>query len=430
MRTRLRHAAALLLVAGLLTAATAATAATLPGGLGIEDPVVPPPGPTPGTPAPPPAPPATPPAARPTPGDPIFEIRGRGYGHGVGMSQYGARGAALAGWDVARILRHYYRGTDITATPGGAIRILLTGRRSQVRVRSDQPWQAVDETVQPETAVALAPDAEYVVRATPTGADLVDEDGAIVAQFGGLFRVQTDDPTGAVRLGAARYRGALRAVPGGGRLDIVNVVGLEQYLYGVVPREMPARWGDEAPAALQAQAIAARTYAVAGVKPLAAYDHTADQRSQVYGGRGAEDPRATAAVDATRGQVLTYRGAIITAFFFSTSGGRTERVENAFTNSPPLPYLVSVPDPFDRESPYHRAWPRPVTVTGSRLARMFRLPSAVVRVQVLKRGASPRVRLARLVSRDGSRTNVSGAQLRLALGLRDTWFTVRRQVAR
>ena len=101
-----------------------------------------------------------------------------------------------------------------------------------------------------------------------------------------------------------------------------------------------------------------------------------------------------------------------------------------FTNSPPLPYLVSVPDPFDRESPYHSAWPQPVTVTGSRLARMFRLSSAVVRVQVLKRGASPRVRLARLVSRDGSRTQVSGAQLRLALGLRDTWFTVRRQVAR
>jgi stage II sporulation protein D len=104
-------------------------------------------------------------------------------------------------------------------------------------------------------------------------------------------------------------------------------------------------------------------------------------------------------------------------------------VENVFTKSPPLPYLVSVPDPFDKESPYHLAWPETVKVTGRKLARTFGLPSAVTRVQVLKRGASPRVMLARLVARDGSRVDVTGAQLRLALGLRDTWFTVRRQAA-
>lgn len=431
MRSRLRHSVPVFFAIGLL-AVSAATAATLPGGFGTGGPPVPAPGPAPGT--PPAIPPATPaptpaPVLPSSPGNPVFVFRGRGWGHGVGMSQYGAKGAALAGWDSARILAHYYRGTTLTQAPGGAIRILLAARRAQVRVKSAAPWQAVDETVSPETAVALALDTEYVLRPGASGIEIVDPAGTVVANFPGSFRVQTDDPAGAVRLGAVRYRGALRIVPSGGRIDVVNVVGLEQYLYGVVPREMPANWGDTAPAALEAQAIAARTYAMAGVKPLAGYDHTNDQRSQVYGGVAAEDPRTTAAVDATKGQILTFQGSIITAFFFSTSGGRTESVENVFTKSPPLPYLVSVPDPFDKESPYHRAWPQPVSVTGGKLARMFGLPVPVVRVQVLRRGASPRVLLARLVARNGSRVDVTGAQLRRSLGLRDTWFIVRRQAA-
>src|SRR5262249_16941985 len=151
---------------------------------------------------------------------------------------------------------------------------------------------------------------------------------------------------------------------------------LEQYLDGVVGREMPAKWGDDAPAALQAQAIAARTYAMANAKPASPYDMFADQRSQVYGGVAAEDPRTIAAVDATRGQVLTYNGGLITAYYFSTSGGRTESVQNVF-GSTPVPYLVSVPDPFDAGSPYHSAWPQPVSVTGARLARLFGLPAPV-----------------------------------------------------
>ena len=125
---------------------------------------------------------------------------------------------------------------DITETPGGAIRILLTGRRSLVRVRSDQPWQAVNETVQPETAVALVPDAEYVVRATPTGADLMDEAGAVVAQFGGSFAYR---PTTPPAPSASAPRGTVaRCAPcrAAGASTSWNVVGLEQYLYGVVPR--------------------------------------------------------------------------------------------------------------------------------------------------------------------------------------------------
>jgi stage II sporulation protein D len=146
-------------------------------------------------------------------------------------------------------------------------------------------------------------------------------------------------------------------VPSAGAFDLVNVVGLDDYLLGVVPREMPASWGDDSLAALVAQAVAARSYALATLKPTANYDLFDDDRSQVYGGVAAEDPRTTRAVQSTRGTVLTYDGAVITAFFFSTSGGRTEDVQNVF-RSGPRPYLVSVPDPYDRISPYHD-WPDP-----------------------------------------------------------------------
>jgi stage II sporulation protein D len=123
--------------------------------------------------------------------------------------------------------------------------------------------------------------------------------------------------------------------------------------------------------------------------------------------------------------VLTYDGEVITAFFFSTSGGRTEDVQNVFRGSGPKPYLVSVPDPFDRISPYHR-WPDPPTFSGARLGRLLGLDGPVTDVAVVRRGTSPRVIEARVTTTSGRRSTFSGATLRSSLGLRDTWFTVTR----
>ncbi|MBJ7456017.1 MAG: SpoIID/LytB domain-containing protein [Thermoleophilia bacterium] len=219
-----------------------------------------------------------------------------------------------------------------------------------------------------------------------------------------------------------RYRGGLRAVPSGGTFDLVNVLDLEDYLRGVVPREMPASWGDDALAALVAQSVAARSYALATLKPTANYDLYNDDRSQVYGGVSAEDPRTTRAVLSTRGTVLTYDGAVITAFFFSTSGGRTEDVQNVFRSSP-RPYLKSVPDPYDRISPYH-VWPDPPTFTAARLGNLLGLDGPVTDVTIARRGVSPRVLEARVTTRSGRKTTLTGTSMRASLGLRDTWFTV------
>jgi len=357
----------------------------------------------------------------------VFTFDGRGFGHGVGMPQYGAYGAALAGWDERRILGYYYPGTALSQIKGGAVRVLLATSRKQLPVSSPVAWQAVDESGPVPTAIALTPGLTYTLDAVGRTVRLRDPSGRQLAVFkGGQMRVQSQDGSGYVTLGGAPYRGAIRAIGGGGLLEAVNVVDLESYLQGVVPREMPSRWGDRAPAALRAQAIAARSYAVATLKSRGDFDLYPDERSQVYGGVRAEDPRTTAAVRATGGQVLTYAGKIITAFFFSSSGGRTEDVRNVFTSYGPAPYLVSVPDPFDILSPNHQ-WTNPPSYSGAQLGRLLGLGGTVKTFTVEQRGSSPRVMRALVVTTSGRRVEMSGTQVRRALTLRDTWFSVVRR---
>ncbi|MGE5413350.1 MAG: SpoIID/LytB domain-containing protein [Syntrophomonadaceae bacterium] len=147
-----------------------------------------------------------------------------------------------------------------------------------------------------------------------------------------------------IALDGVAYRGSLRVlVNPRGLLNVVNRVDLEEYLYGVVPAEMgPKRF--DAIEALKAQAVAARTYAMAHRNQFDAegYDICPGPKCQAYGGAGVEDPLSTAAVDGTRGLVLAWQGQFADALFVSTCGGVTENVENVFSGGP-VPYLVSVP---------------------------------------------------------------------------------------
>ncbi len=372
----------------------------------------------------------------PAPGgaDATFTFQGRGWGHGIGLSQYGARGRALAGWDAGRILRHYYQGTTLSVVKRRSVRVLLAEDLASASVVSAGPWRAVGPRPRGSRVVRLQAGVPHTLTALPGGRVALARGERRLAVFTAAPRVQSTRPGGLVSWGARApeadrtYRGALRAVPDGARFSLVNVVDLEDYLKGVVPREMPASWGDDAFAALVAQAVAARSYALATMSPTATYDVFDDTRSQAYGGRSGEDPRTSRAVEATRGTVLTHRGEVITAFFFSTSGGRTENVENVFSTAP-VPYLVSVPDPYDRGSPYHLRWPDPPTFTGTRLGRLLGLDGPVASIAITQRGVSPRVVRARVTTASGRQTTVSGTQLRQSLGLRDTWFQVTRSPA-
>ncbi len=141
-------------------------------------------------------------------------------------------------------------------------------------------------------------------------------------------------------------------------LQVIDVVGLDAYLLGVVPGEMPKEWPA---AALQAQAVAARSYALASLVKNRPFDLYSDPRSQMYYGVAAESPSTTAAVKATRGEILTYGGKVATTYYYSSSGGRTASSEDVF--GVVTPYLQSREDPWDTASPFHR-WP-PRSFTGS-----------------------------------------------------------------
>jgi stage II sporulation protein D len=359
-----------------------------------------------------------------------FILTGRGWGHGVGLSQYGARGRSLAGWSAARILAHYYPGTKLGKVPPRRVRVLLATDRRRLAVRSPGPWRALGRRPNGTArAVRLVNGASYSVRALAGGRVALFRGPVRVALFAGTVRLQPTTRGGAVAWGAARadrgpYRGEARVGPSGGRLSLVNVLPLEDYLKGVVPREMPAAWAGESYTAVAAQAVAARSYALSTLSPTATYDVFDDDRSQVYGGVSAEDPRTTRAVVQTRNTVLTYHGAVITAFFFSTSGGRTESAANIFGAGAARPYLVSVPDGYDRISPLH-TWPDHPTFSAARLGQLLGVGAPVATFTVTRRGDSPRVLTARVTTAGGRATTFTGTSLRSLLGLRDTWFSVR-----
>jgi stage II sporulation protein D len=177
---------------------------------------------------------------------------------------------------------------------------------------------------------------------------------------------------------------------------------------------VPSSWHEQV---LRAQAVTARTYALATRKTGDIFDQYPDTRSQMYIGVGGETARTNAAVRDTASQTVTHGGEVAATFYFSTSGGRTENVENSFVGAPPKPWLKSVEDPYDSISPRHR-WS--LRFSNASIGARLGSPGTLRRVQVLQRGVSPRVVRARVVGSLGSRV-LTGPQIRARLGLHDTW---------
>jgi stage II sporulation protein D len=161
-----------------------------------------------------------------------------------------------------------------------------------------------------------------------------------------------------VRVNGKGYRGSVVILRGGTGITVINRVGLESYLLGVVSAEMGRR-GPAEQAALRAQAVVSRTYALRNLGRWKAqgFDLSATVADQVYSGQGAETPEGRAAVGDTRGRVLTYEGVPIEAFFYSTCGGRTADGAEVFRGTA-RPYLRSVPDQADNGSVYCSISPR------------------------------------------------------------------------
>jgi stage II sporulation protein D len=343
----------------------------------------------------------TPPALK---GTPQFVITGHGWGHAVGMGQWGAYGYAQHGFTYDKILAHYYPGTELGTTTVKSIRVLLASTAS-VTISSTGPWKLKDgnaaTTTLPAGKITLNPQLTFKLP------DVTDPQ-----TFTGPLTFTATSPL----VFKKAYRGTFTVTSDGKKLTLVNTVPLEQYLYAVVPSEMPKTW---LPEALKAQAVAARSYALAVRKTTGAFDVYDDTRSQVYGGVGAESPSTTAAVDATAGDVLNYGGKIATTYFFSTSGGRTAAINDVW-KAAPVPYLVSVADPYDTLSPYHD-W-GPLAFSQEKLQKMFKMQGRLLDVQTTV-NPSQRVDSVQAIGENGERV-MSGSDVRTALGLRSTWFSV------
>jgi stage II sporulation protein D len=343
--------------------------------------------------------------AQPVPaGAATFLVTGHGWGHGVGLSQYGAYGYAQKGIGYEQIVLHYFTGTELGAAPISRVRVLLTTGAASLDIGSTADFKVRDAsgvlhtiaagtyTLKPE--LKLAVDGQATPRALP---------GPLLFQ------------PGASALGLKhRYRGSIQIDVTAGKLRAINMVGLEQYLYGVVPSEMPFDWHPEA---LKAQAVVARSYALA-TRRTGAFDLYPDTRSQVYLGIEHEKPSTNAAVNATAGQVVLYEGEVAKTYFFSTSGGRTASAEDVW--GAPVPYLISVADPYDSISPHHD-W-GPLVFTGAKLAKVLKMQGRVVDLQP-ELNSSGRIKVLNVVGTKGTLA-VPGADLRRRMGLRSTWFSV------
>ena len=353
------------------------------------------------------------------PSDGTLRLSGHGYGHGHGMSQYGAQGAAKQGLTHRQILAFYYPGTTL-ADGGGPVRVLITADTDDdVRVLAADGLR-VREVSSGSTYTLPAASGRTVWRLrTVSGKTVLD-------YYDGRWRAYL--PGGEPLSGAAEFyrsgtltlkvAGVDRVYRGAMRLDAantVNVVSMDDYVKGVVPREMPASW---LPAAVQAQAVAARTYASweRAAHPTRSYQTCDTTSCQVYGGVAAEDSRSNAAVDATTEKILTYQGKPAFTQFASSSGG--------WTSAGSMPYLVAKADKYDDFSgnPVH-SWT--TTVTAAAVARAWPAVGSLRRVLVTQRDGngdwSGRVESMTL---QGSKSDVvvTGNSFRSALGLRSNWF--------
>ena len=329
----------------------------------------------------------------------VLAVSGHGWGHGLGLSQWGAYGYAKHGWTYDRILAHYYLGTTLGAATVSTVRVLVA-QEKQATVSSAVPW-TVQDASGAKTKLAAGSLALTQKLRVPAAASAV-----------GPLTFSAAQP---LEVDGRAYRGKLVVSADGKDVDVVNTVALEDYVKGVVPSEMPSTWSPEA---LKAQAVASRSYALANLAKGKPFDLYADTRSQVYGGVAAQVPSTDAAVDATAGQVVLYHGKVADTLFFSTSGGRT--ASSLESTGILVPYLMPVDDPYDTLSPRHD-W-GPVLFDAAKVAKQLKLAGPIADVTTTD-GASGRVQTMAVTTKDGQDVVLTGNQVRAALDLDSTWFT-------
>ena len=364
-------------------------------------------------------------------------IHGRGYGHGVGLSQHGANGRALEGQKAPEIIAHYYRGTTLGTMSNSQVRVLVlqnfaaTSTNPVVVYGRGGTW-SIDGL-----AKTFPADAKLQFAPTASGSSTTWK-GVVTATDGSTLYSATSSNSIRIRPASGvqaqlwskpsaydRYRGRLVLIgktDGTSTVNVINELAIEYYLRGVVPVEMPSTWPTEA---IKAQAITARSYAANHRHPdSGTYDFYDDTRSQVYRGYLAEKTTSTAAIKATAGVVVrTSSGGIANTMFHSAAGGWTENNENVFVSSTGAKiagvysYLRGVSDrrpdgsAYDESSPWD-TW-KTKTYTLAQVQAWFAADSrtnvgTLVALDLRNRGVSGRLISVSLIGANGTTKKVSG----------------------
>jgi SpoIID/LytB domain protein len=384
-----------------------------------------------------------------------FTLTGAGFGHGVGMSQWGAYAMALEGRDAASIVTHYYSGTSVAPVQDDMdVRINLLYQVNSARVRGEpaDPGGGQVEVVLDGRSIVAGPSEAFTFTARG-GSVGVEYNGAdqgtasnVTVRWGGTRNpgaaggvpslLNVIGPRGSFNSAGHRYRyGHVEITPttssGGPRLNVVNVLRVhEEYLYGI--SEVPNSWPE---AALQAQVLAARSYALNkidnGVRracnchmdngrgPYSDQSFTGwSKTSSAKGNRWVRAVDATAASETT-GLAILHDGKPINAFYSSSSGGRTNASRDVWGGD--LPYVQGVDDPWSLhpDNP-NRSWT--VQVSQADLAKAFGVRE-VYRLAIADQTGAGAARSVQATLADGSTVTRTGSQLRSALGLRSAHIT-------
>lgn len=369
-----------------------------------------------------------------------FNFTGKGFGHGVGLSQIGARSMAMNGASAIDILTHYFPGTEILAVPDNqklrvnighqlkTVKLSISSKVGEIQVFN----QISDEITNPPLLLNDRKGAiTFYIEGKKVAVSVLNN--GILSTLPAAKEMTIRWRTGTevkVSPSAITYQyGQMQIKTFKSLLELTNSVSLhDEYLYGI--SEMPSSWN---PAALEAQIITARTYAsrkannirvecdcdlFGSIKDL---NFVGNQKiKEPKWGKQWKSAVDATAIDVESGYIISYMGMPISAFFFSSSGGVTDSSKNAFGSA--SPYLISVADPGSQDpklNPRFYKWQR--TITQATAAKAFGL-SDVARIQIVNRNATDSAAKVQGLSSDGKSVILKGETFRSRSGLPSTWF--------
>ncbi|WP_052345749.1 peptidoglycan-binding protein [Paucisalibacillus sp. EB02] len=336
-----------------------------------------------------------------------FYITGKGYGHAVGMTQWGAYGMAQSGYSYDAILKYYYTGTEIGTrdTENQIVRVLLTQNASTLKISSNQPYQVGDKEflANSETTIQYQ-DGEYIIKNS-------DNTYTRTTQF-----QISSSKDGLLYFDNMQYEGIFYVSSNSGTMDLVNHLSVENYLKGVVPYEIIPSWNNLD--LFKTQTLAARTYVLKEIQRNynGKFDVYDTVRSQVYNGIPKDIPevyvtKINQAISDTKGKVILYNGGLIDAVYSASSGGHTVDAVEVWGNS--VPYLVGKEDPYDTFKYSQNWWS--YTISKQDLEKLYPNAGKIIDVKVEETKFN-RPTVISIVGENGTIT-ISGKEFRSKIGM-------------